>query len=201
MSERIEQEDGTHVTKYRLPLELRQLSEKTEGRTLAEWWDSIAEKMLYADGDEPMNTKLLRLQDALDKTMTTGVDQKKALEIFSRSAGEYIKEALMQSADKVSRLKSRDVKTDKERIVKEMEKRVRNLAGSLGNTKWRKQGRAALGRCLLFYIEHHSALPKTRSDLQEFSRGQWYGELPLTTIQDHLPWYGLEKVCSTYHKE
>ena len=38
-------------------------------------------------------------------------------------------------------------------------------------------------------------------DLQEFSRGQSYGELPLSTMTDHLPWYGLEKVCGTYHKE
>jgi len=197
MSDIIKQDDGSSVYKYRMPLELRQLSEKTEGsdgveRTLAEWWDHIAEKSAYADGDDPLDMELLHLQDALDKTLLPDVDHKKAIDAFSWSAGRYFKEALVDSIRKG---------TDKESIVKGMEKRVKSLAGSLGNTKWKKQGRAALGRCLIFYIEHHCALPKTRTDLQEFSRGQNYGELPLSTMTDHLPWYGLEKVCGTYHKE
>ena len=192
MSEIIKDEDGKTVYKYRMPLELRQLSEKIEGRTLAEWWDSIAEKMAYADGDDPLDMELLHLQDALDKTLLPDVDHKKAIDAFSWSAGRYFKEALVDSIRNG---------TDKESIVKGMEKRVKSLAGSLGNTKWKKQGRAALGRCLIFYIEHHCALPKTRTDLQEFSRGQSYGELPLSTMTDHLPWYDLEKVCGTYHKE
>lgn len=206
MSGRLKGKDGKTTTLFLRPPRLDQISKKTKGsdgieRTLSEWWEHIAEKSVYADGDDPIDMKRLSLQNALDQTITAGVDTKKALEAFSHSAGEYIKEAFIESIDKVKLLESRDVEADKECIVKEMEKRVRSLAGSLGNTKWKKQGRAALGQCLLFYIEHHSALPKTRSDLQEFSRELWLGELPLSTMADHLPWYGLEKVCRTYHKE
>jgi hypothetical protein len=197
MSEIIKQDDGSNYYKFRMPLELRQLSETTKGsdgveRTLAEWWDHIAEKSTYADGGAPLDMELLHLQDALDKTLVPDVDHVKAINAFSWSAGKYFKEALIDSIRNG---------TDKESIVKGMEKKVRSLAGSLGNTKWRKQGRASLGMCLLFYLEHHSALPATRNDLQQFTRTQPYGELPLSTMQDHLEWYGLEKLCGTYHIE
>jgi hypothetical protein len=60
MSDIIKQENGSYVYKYRMPLELRQLSETTKGsdgveRTLAEWWDHIAEKSTYADGGAPLD--------------------------------------------------------------------------------------------------------------------------------------------------
>ena len=187
MSERIKQEDGTHITRFHLPLELRQLSEKIKGtdRTLAEWWDYINKKTAFTDGDEHVDQKLVRLQHALNDALSFGENH---IDDFGDAAGDYFKAALIDCMEKGK---------SPQGIIEMLDTKVKSLAGSLQNTKSKPSapGRYAIGQCLMFYIEKHHDIPRSRKDLHQFSLSYGGKSVAERTISKHIGWYGLEKIC------
>ena len=187
MSERIKQEDGTYITKFHMPLELRQLTEKIKGsdRTLAEWWDYINEKTAYVDGDEHVDQEIVHLQHALNDVLSFGENH---IDAFGDAARDYFKAALIDCMKKGH---------TQEGIIERLDTRVKSLAGSLRNIKSKsgKPGRYALGQCLLFYIEKHHDLPRNRKELALFSKSVLRKGIAERTISKHIAWYDLDEIC------
>lgn len=193
MIERIEGKDGTIIFKYVCP-ESFHTSNQIKGsdgaeRTLAEWWSHIVEKTAYADADDSVSKELLHVQCELGHALSLGGDH---VDKFKDATGNYFKALLLDCMDKGA---------NEECIIERLRAKVESLARSLGNTKWKKQGRVALGRCLLFYIEKHHDLPRDRNELFDFSKGTRHGTIPIRTISEHLSWFALDKLCATYHKD
>jgi|GEM_PF-6959484 hypothetical protein len=197
MIERIEGIDGTMIFRYHTSdvcPESFHTSNQIKGsdgaeRTLAEWWDHIVEKTAYADADDTLSKELLHIQTELVNAVSLGGDY---ADKFKDAAGEYFKLALLDCIKKGA---------DEEGIIERLKTKVESLSRSLGNTKWKKPGRAALGSCLLLYIEKHHDLPRDRNELFDFSKGTRHGTIPIRTISEHLSWFALDKLCATYHKD
>lgn len=191
MSERIKQEDGTYITKFHMPLELRQLTEKIKGsdRTLAEWWDYINEKTAYVDGDEHVDQEIVHLQHALNDVLSFGENH---IDAFGDAARDYFKAALIDCMND-----SMESGYTQKGVIERLDTKVKSLAGSLQNIKSKPSapGRYALGQCLLFYIEKHHDLPRNRKELALFSESVLRKGIAERTISKHIAWYGLEKIC------
>ena len=187
MSERIKQEDGTYITRFNLPLELRQLSEKIKGtdRTLADWWDYIYKKTAFTDGDEQVDKDVASMQRALNKALSHKGNH---IDDFGYYAGAFFKAALIDCMEKAKTQPG---------IIEMLDTKVKSLAGSLQNIKSKPSapGRYALGQCLLFYIEKHHDLPRNRKELALFSESVLRKGIAERTISKHIAWYGLEKIC------
>jgi hypothetical protein len=153
-------------------------------RTLNEWSDHILRKTAYGDGDDPLTKEMEHLQSDL-KRILSGEDH---MEAFGIAAGEYFKAALLDSIEKGN---------NKDGIVSRLQTKARSLADSLDKSKWTTHGRVRLGRCLAFYMEEHDDLPRNRKELHQFSNGK----VSMRTMSEHLAWFGLDKICATYHKD
>ena len=191
MSERIKQEDGTYITRFNLPLELRQLSEKIKGtdRTLAEWWDYIYKKTAYVDGDEHVDKDVASMQRALNKALSHGGNH---IDDFGYYAGAFFKAALIDCMND-----SMESGYTQKGVIERLDTKIKSLAGSLQNIKSKPSapGRYALGQCLLFYIEKHHDLPRNRKELALFSESVLRKGIAERTISKHIAWYDLDEIC------
>lgn len=154
-------------------------------RSINQWSDHIMRKTAYADGDDPLSKEIQHIWGDLRNAISEGGDH---IETFRQSTGDYFVKALM---DCMESGKSVDG------TISMMQTMARRMADSLDKAKWTNHGRVRLGRCLIFYMDKYDDIPRNRKELHQFSNG----EISMRTISEHLSWFGLEKICATYHKE
>ncbi|MGB2011477.1 MAG: hypothetical protein ACPIG6_09875 [Akkermansiaceae bacterium] len=196
MIERIPNIDGSirriyHLSDY-LPDDLRSSTDKIKGsdgveRTLAEWWDYILERTVFADASNPVTEALINLRQELVDAVHLRGDH---FGNFKKAAGKYMQAALLECIEKG--------KTEK-RVIDLFMSKVESLGRSLDNTKFDTPGRANLGKCILHYIEEHHELPTSVKAILECGKKNDI-KISQSTAYDSLEWFKLKGVIKTNNK-
>ena len=171
------------------------MSERIKGsdgieRTIDEWHQFFFERMLLADGDDPLAVKLGHTQKSL---LSNLLDQSEtpAAE-FGRVAGEYMTLALRDSRNRAH---------SDDGIVENLRTHIEKLARSISNFGWKKGQSFTLGSMLIQYVQDKQALPTSRKELYQFIKDNGIDDLPNRTVDEYLSWYKVEDICRTYHKD
>jgi len=169
------------------------MSEKIKGsdgieRTLSEWEDFIACKMVDADGDTDRDLALGDLQQEARHTLENGEES----EYLDAVAGEWFRQAFRDAIGKGQSYEGR---------MEHLKTNIEKLSRSIGRKVKKKAQTSALGLEIIYYLLEHGDLPRDRGTLMASIDARGEHKIPLTSLKDNLPWYHLEKVCSTYHKD
>lgn len=171
------------------------MSDKIKGsdgieRTIDEWHQFFFERMMLADGDDPLAVKLGHTQAALLREIIDEEEDHTAE--FGRVAGEYMALALRDSINRGH---------TKDGTIEHLRTHIEKLGRAISNFGWKKGQSFTLGSMLMQYVQDKQALPTVRKELYQFIKDNDIDDLPNRTVDEYLSWYAIEDICRTYHKD
>lgn len=158
-------------------------------RTTEEWHQFFFERMILADGDDPMSIKLGHLQAMLLNTLLD--DEDDHTEAFGKVAGEYMKLALQDA-------QARSMSDNG--TIEHLKTHIEKLSRSVANFGWKKGQSFTLGSMLIKYVQEKEALPTSRKELYQFIKDAGIDSLPNRTVDEYLSWYAIEDICRDNQK-